>query len=63
LKPAASQATENVVIIHYWLTEQWVDKQGGGKTDSIKLTHTWIRTPGGWQIIGGMAAPITMAKE
>lgn len=63
LKPAASQATENVVIIHYWLTEHWVDKQGGGKADTIKLTHTWIQTPGGWQIIGGMAAPITMAKE
>ena len=59
LKPAASQATENVVITHYWLTEHWADKEGHDKPELIKLTHTWIRTPGGWQIIGGMAAPIT----
>jgi Domain of unknown function (DUF4440) len=59
LKPAASQATENVVVTHYWLTERWADKDGQGKSDTIRLTHTWIRTPGGWQIIGGMAAPVT----
>jgi hypothetical protein len=58
LEPAASQATENVVVTHYWLTELWVNKEGSGKPDTIKLTHTWIRTPGGWQIIGGMAAPV-----
>ena len=58
LKPAASQATENVVVTHYWITEKWVDRDGRGKSDTVKLTHTWIRTPGGWQIIGGMAAPV-----
>jgi Domain of unknown function (DUF4440) len=63
LKPAASQATENVVITHYWLTEHWVDKNGAGKPDTIKLTHTWIRTPAGWQIIGGMAAPVTEERK
>jgi hypothetical protein len=63
LEPAASQATENVVVTHYWLSEHWVDKGGQGKSDTIKLTHTWIRTPGGWQIIGGMAAPVTKARK
>jgi hypothetical protein len=58
LEPAAGQATENVVTTHYWVTEKWVDKEEHGKSDTVKLTHTWIRTPGGWQIIGGMAAPV-----
>ena len=58
LSPAAGQATENVVVTQDWITKKWVDKEGRGKSDTVKLTHTWIRTPGGWQIIGGMAAPV-----
>jgi ketosteroid isomerase-like protein len=63
LKPAASHATGDVVITHYWLTDLWVDKNGAGKPATDKLTHTWIRTPTGWQIIGGMAAPVTKEVE
>ena len=57
LEPAASQATENVVVVFYWLTQQWVDKDGNGEPRTIKVTHTWIRTPSGLQIISAMAAP------
>jgi len=59
LEPAASQATENVVVVNYWLTQQWVDKDGNGEPRTVKLTHTWIRTPSGLQIIAAMAAPAT----
>ncbi len=59
LEPAASQATENVVVTHYWLTAVWADKEGHGEPNTIKITHTWIRSPNGWQIIGGMAAATT----
>ena len=58
LEHAAIQAGGNVVITHYWLTEHWTDKQGRGKPDTMRITHTWIRTPGGWQILGGMSAPV-----
>jgi len=57
LEPAASQATENIVITHYWLTEFWADRDGRGEPTTIRVTHTWIRTAKGWQIVGGMAAP------
>ncbi len=57
LEPAASQATENIVITHYWLTAFWADKAGQGGPQTIRLTHTWIKTAAGWQILGGMAAP------
>jgi hypothetical protein len=62
LEPAASQATENIVVTHYWITDHWVDKNGAGKPETARITHTWIRTPGGWQIIGGMSSPETEKK-
>jgi ketosteroid isomerase-like protein len=63
LEPAASQATENVVVVHYWLTYRWVDKDGKGEPRTNKITHTWIRTPSGLQIIAGMAAPATKPEK
>lgn len=57
LVEADSQATENVVVTHYWLTTAWSGKDGAGKPATIRVTHTWIRTASGWQIIGGMSAP------
>jgi hypothetical protein len=62
LDPADSQATENIVVTHYWITDRWVDKNGAGKSDTNRITHTWIRTPGGWQIIGGMSSPESETK-
>ena len=49
LKPAASRATENVVVTHYWIIFGWTDKEGGGKPTTTRITHTWLQTPGGWQ--------------
>lgn len=63
LEPAASQATENVVVVHYWPTSRWVDKDGNGEPQTVKVTHTWIKTPTGLQIITGMAAPATKAQN
>lgn len=54
---AASQHTENVVVTHYWITQFWVNKEGNGVPSTARITHTWIKTPTGWQIIGGMSAP------
>ena len=59
LEPAASQATANVVVTHYWIADRWVDKNGVGQAKPSRITHTWIRTPAGWQIIGGMSAAVT----
>jgi ketosteroid isomerase-like protein len=56
LRPAASHATGNVVLTYYWLTAVWGDKSGNGKTATSRITHTWLKTPAGWQILGGMSA-------
>jgi ketosteroid isomerase-like protein len=58
LKPAESQATENLVVTHYWLTSLWADKAGHGEPFTTRVTHTWIKTTNGWQIVGGMSAVV-----
>ena len=58
LKPAESQATDNIVVTAYWLTELWAVKAGHGEPFTQRITHTWIKTANGWQIIGGMSASV-----
>jgi Domain of unknown function (DUF4440) len=59
LEPAASQAFgDNLVVTHYWVTAAWVAKGVKAKPGRSRLTHTWMRTNGVWQIIGGMSAPV-----
>jgi ketosteroid isomerase-like protein len=58
LEPAASQAFgENLVVTHYWVTAAWARKSQTVQPGKSRITHTWLRTNDGWQIIGGMSAP------
>ena len=59
IEPAASQATENLVVTYYLLTYHWTDAQGHGEPQTFRVTHTWLRTSEGWKIIGGMSARTT----
>ncbi|WP_188759563.1 nuclear transport factor 2 family protein [Edaphobacter acidisoli] len=56
LEPLGSVATGNIVVTYYRLTAVWGDQGGNGKPQTSRITHTWIRTPAGWQILGGMSA-------
>jgi ketosteroid isomerase-like protein len=58
LQPADSRATENLVVTEYWLTSLWADKAGHGEPSTQRVTHTWIKTAKGWQIISGMSAAV-----
>ncbi len=58
LTPADSRATENVVVTEYWLTSLWADKAGHGEPFTQRVTHTWIKTANGWEIIAGMSASV-----
>jgi ketosteroid isomerase-like protein len=58
LTPADSRATENLVVTEYWLTSLWADKAGHGEPFTQRVTHTWIKTANGWQIIAGMSARV-----
>ena len=56
LRPAASHATGDIVVTYYWLTATWEDRNGHGDPETSRITHTWLRTPTGWQILGGMSS-------
>ena len=55
LKPAASQATGQLVVVHYWVTPVWVGPNGAEQSEALRIMHTWLRGDKGWQIISGMS--------
>jgi ketosteroid isomerase-like protein len=56
LKPAAIQVTGDIAVTCYWMTYEWVAKDGKPAAEyNIRLTHTWIKGGNTWQIIGGMS--------
>src|SRR5262245_13978371 len=53
------QVTGDFAIVHYRVKANWAsDERTAERTDAIRITHTWIRTHGTWQILGGMSAPV-----
>jgi ketosteroid isomerase-like protein len=56
-KPAAIQVTQDVAVACYWITFKWLDKDGNGAANTIRITHAWLRTGNDWRIIGGMSMP------
>ncbi len=59
IEQLAIQVTGNIALDHYRIKANWANKEGAEvRTDALRITHTWIRTHGTWQIIGGMSAPV-----
>ena len=56
-KPASIQVTEDIEVACYWITFKWLDKDGNGAANTIRITHAWRRTGNDWRIIGGMSMP------
>jgi hypothetical protein len=56
-KPARIQVTGNIVEACYWITFQWLDKDGKGDLHTLRITHTWLRDGRDWRIIAGMSMP------
>ena len=54
---AAIQVTGNLAGVFYWITFQWVDKDGKGTATTLRVTHTWFKVGSDWQIIDGMSMP------
>lgn len=62
LKPAAIQVTGDDAVAFYWVTFKWVDKNGKGATQTVRVMHAWLRDGKEWRIIGGMSMPETAAR-
>lgn len=56
IQPRAMRIVGEIAIVHY--VAEFEQRGADGKTtpSSMRITHTWLRTPDGWKIIGGMSA-------
>jgi len=45
-----------MVIVHYLCQAVWIDHKGKDVSTNDRMTHTWMKQDGKWQIIGGMSA-------
>jgi hypothetical protein len=58
IEQLALQVTDDIAMDYYRIKATWANSAGAEvKTDRMRITHTWIRTQGTWQIIGGMSSP------
>jgi uncharacterized protein DUF4440 len=59
IEQLAIQVTDEIATNYYRINATWAISAGAEvKTDRLRITHTWIRTRGTWQIIGGMSSPV-----
>src|SRR2546429_1218260 len=54
IEQLAIQVTGDIAMDYYRINATWADSTGAEvRTDRLRITHTWTRTHGTWQIIGG----------
>jgi ketosteroid isomerase-like protein len=64
IEQLAIQVTGDIAMDFYRINATWANGAGAEvKADRLRITHTWARTHGTWQIIGGMSAPLTATGQ
>jgi len=64
IEQLAIQVTADLAVDYYRVKATWANGTGAEvRTDKIRITHTWIRNDGTWQIIGGMSSPVDTAGQ
>ena len=59
IEELAIRVTGDIAINHYRIKSVWAEARPSARqTQALRITHTWIRTQGTWQILGGMSAPV-----
>ena len=59
IEQLAIQVTGDLAMDYYRINATWANIAGAEvRTDRLRITHTWTRTDGTWQIIGGMSSPV-----
>ncbi len=48
--------TGDVGITQYGVKSSFTGTDGQKTSSSSRITHTWLKTDGGWKIVGGMSA-------
>jgi hypothetical protein len=62
LEPEAARVSDSVAIVHY-LAIFDLQSDGEALRSTFRITHTWIETPAGWKILGGMSSPHEPVNE
>ena len=56
--------TGDMAMDYYRIKATWANSAGAEvRTDRLRITHTWTRTHGTWQIIGGMSSPVNATGQ
>jgi ketosteroid isomerase-like protein len=64
IEQLAVRVTGDIAINHYRIKANWgTGETDKVRTDALRITHTWIRTHGTWQILGGMSAPVNASGK
>ena len=59
IEQLAIRVTGDIAINHYRIKANWTTSETAKvRTDALRITHTWIRNHGTWQILSGMSAPV-----
>ena len=59
IEQLAIRVTGDTAINHYRIKMNWATSETAQvRTDTLRITHTWTRTHGTWQILSGMSAPV-----
>jgi ketosteroid isomerase-like protein len=64
IEQLAIQVTGDIAMDFYRINATWANGAGAEvNTDRLRITHTWTRTHGTWQIIGGMSSPVSATGQ
>jgi ketosteroid isomerase-like protein len=59
IEQLAIQVTGDIAMDYYRINATWANITGAEvRTARLRITHTWTRTHGTWQINGGMSSPV-----
>jgi ketosteroid isomerase-like protein len=59
IEQLAIQVTGDLAMDYYRVKATWANSTGAEiRADRLRITHTWTRTHGTWQIVGGMSSPV-----
>ena len=59
VQPLLIRVFEDVAVVQYLLHSEMEAATGEKAPATYRMTHTWLRGDGRWQIIGGMSSRIT----
>jgi hypothetical protein len=63
LDRAGIRVSGNVAITHYLVVIRAKDEIRSGPSQTIRLTHTWIKAGADWQILGGMSSTVPVSSR